>query len=228
MRRFLIVIGVIVAITIAGSAIFVSTFNVNRYHGAIQSQLEQRLDRKVTLGDMRLNLFPPRFSVQNLSIAEDSGFGTEKPFVQTQLLDVSVKLLLLLKGAPEINSLTLQRPSVELIKNQQGVWNFSSLAGPLVSGGPSVPSDHASQQFSLVNLAISDGQVAVTDLQSKTSRAVYDHIDLTLLNFAPNAPLFHQRCRSPAGPRNATGPASGASGTNRAGSTRFDAFPRDS
>jgi len=39
MRRFLIVIGIVVAIIIAGAAVFVATFNVNRYHGAIQSQL---------------------------------------------------------------------------------------------------------------------------------------------------------------------------------------------
>lgn len=199
MRRFLIVIGIVVAIIIAGAAVFVATFNVNRYHGAIQSQLEQRLVRKVTLGDMHLNLFPPRFSVQNLTIADDSTFGTEKSFVQTQQLDVSVKLFPLLKGNVEIDSLNLQRPSVELIKNQQGVWNFSSLGQSSVTNIPSSPQPSPSgpsestggggAQFSLAQLAITDGQVAVTDQQSKTPRAVYDHIDLNVLNFTPNAPF---------------------------------------
>ncbi|MBZ5698370.1 MAG: AsmA family protein [Acidobacteriia bacterium] len=214
MRRLLIVIGIIVAVTIAGAVVFMATFNVNRYHGAIQSELEQRLVRKVTLGDMHLNLFPPRFSVQNLTIADDSTFGTEKPFVQTQQLNVSVRLFPLFKGRVEINSLDLQRPSVELIKNQQGVWNFSSLGGSTVSntpggqqsppgfsgssnpsspqpspGGPSESTDGGGHQFSLAKLAITDGQVAVTDLQSKTPRALYDHIDLIVLNFAPNVPF---------------------------------------
>ncbi len=185
---------------------FVLTFNVNRYHGAIQSQLEQKLGRKVTLGDMRLNLFPPRFSVQSLAIADDSNFSAEKPFVQTQQLDVSVSLLPLLKGALEINSLNLQRPDVELIENQQGVWNFSSLGGSSAPnapegqlsppGGPSQPASPgapqpsaAGQQFSLGKLSIANGQVAVTDLQSKTPRAVYDHIDLNVLNFSSNTPF---------------------------------------
>ena len=199
MRRFLIVIGIIVAATIAGAAIFVATFNVNRYRGTIQSELEQRLVRKVTLGDMHLNLFPPRFSVQNLTIADDSSFGTEKPFVQTQQLDVSVKLFPLLKGNVEIDSLDLQRPSVELLKNQQGVWNFSSLGGPSVStnpdsqqpspGGPREATGAGGHQFSLAKLAVTDGQVALTDLQSKTSRALYDHIDFIVLNFAPDVPF---------------------------------------
>ena len=206
MRRLFLVIGIVIAVIIAGVAVFVLTFNVNRYHGAIQSQLEQKLGREVTLGDMRLNLFPPRFSVQNLAIADDSNFGTEKPFVQTQQLDVSVNLLPLLKGSLEINSLNLQRPSVELIKNQQGVWNFSSLgessapgtpqAQPAAQSGPPQPASPAApqppaagQQFSLGKLSIADGQVAVTDLQTKTPRAVYDHIDLNVLNFSPNAPF---------------------------------------
>ncbi len=215
MRRFLIVIGIIVAVTIAGATIFVATFNVNRYRGTIQSELEQRLVRKVTLGDMHLNLFPPRFSVQNLTIADDSAFGIEQPFVQTQQLNVSVKLLPLLKGNVEIDSLELQRPSVELIKNQQNVWNFSSLGGSSVStnpagqqssagsspesskpngpqpssGGPSKSTGGGGLPFSLGKLAITDGQVAVTDLQSKSPRALYDHIDLNVLDFAPDVPF---------------------------------------
>ncbi len=199
MRRIFIGIGIALAIVIVGAVVFVATLNVNRYHGAIQSELEQRLVRKVTLGDMHLNLFPPRFTVQNLAIADDSTFGTEKPFVQTQQLDVSVRLFPLLKGRVEINSLDLQRPSVELIKRQQGVWNFSSLGESSVTNlpsspqpAPSGPSESAGgggAQLSLAKLGIADGQIAITDLQSKSPRAVYDHIDLNVLNFAPNAPF---------------------------------------
>lgn len=36
------------------------------------------------------------------------------------------------------------------------------------------------------NLKINDGQVAITDLQKHQSRAVYDHIDVDVKNFAPN------------------------------------------
>jgi uncharacterized protein involved in outer membrane biogenesis len=215
MRRVFIVIGIVVAVVIAGAAIFVATFDVNRYHGTIQSELEQRLGRKVALGDMHLNLFPPRFSVQNVTIAEDSTFGSATPFVQAQQLDVSVSLLPLFKGRVEIDSLNLQRPSVELIKNQQGVWNFSSLgtpsdpktpdgqasspagasgssapsAAPPSPGKPTESSNPGGQQFTLARLAITDGQVGVTDLQSKAPRALYDHIDATLRDFTSNAPF---------------------------------------
>jgi hypothetical protein len=57
---------------------------VNQYRGRIQAELEKRLDRKVTLGEMHLSLFPPRFQVQSLSIVDDPKFDDAKPFLQAQ------------------------------------------------------------------------------------------------------------------------------------------------
>jgi uncharacterized protein involved in outer membrane biogenesis len=207
MRKILIALGVIIVLIVVGAAIFAATFNVNRYHDQIQSQLEQKLHRNVSLGDMHLGLFPPSFKVQNISIADDPAFHDPKPFVQAQELAVSVKLLPLLSKSVEINSLTLQRPNVELIKNPQGVWNFASLgqeqqgaqgqapaqpsnqppAGNEPAQQPSKPSSQ--QQFSLSKLMVQDGQVALTDQQKRTPRSVYDHIDVTLNDFAPDKPF---------------------------------------
>src|ERR1700736_4483406 len=125
MRKFGLVIGIITLILIVVVVVFAATFNVNQYRGTIQSELEKRLDRRVALGDMHLGVFPPRFQVQNLSIADDPKFNDAKPFVEAQELDVSVKLLPLLNKSVEISSVNLERPSVELIKNAQGAWNLS-------------------------------------------------------------------------------------------------------
>jgi len=183
MRKVGIVFGILVVVVIIGAAIFAATFDVNRYRGSIQSELERRLDRKVTLGPMHLSLLPPRFQVQNIAIAEDPKFPNPKPFVQADQLDVSVKLMPLFSKSIEIDSLKLQRPTVELVKNQSGVWNFSSLGAnaPKTSGSKS--------EFSLSKLAIQDGLVAVTDLEKRQPRTVYDHIDGTLKDFAPGQPF---------------------------------------
>ena len=186
MRKVGIVFGILVVVVIIGAAIFAATFDVNRYRGRIQSELERRLDRKVTLGPMHLSLLPPRFRVQNIAIAEDPKFPNPKPFVQADQLDVSVKLMPLFSKSIEIDSLQLQRPTVELVKNQSGVWNFSSLGAnaPKTSGSKS--------EFSLSKLAIQDGLVAVTDLEKRQPRTVYDHIDGTLKDFAPGQPFAVQ------------------------------------
>jgi AsmA protein len=184
MRKVVIVIGIVVAVIALAVGVFVATFNPNDYRGTIQTKLEQQLGRKVTLGNMELGLFPLRFRVFNLAIAEDPNFGS-RAFIQTQELSVSVKLLPLLSKSVEVDSLGLDRPSVELIKDAQGVWNFASLGQKTPAATPS----SSQQPFSLGELAINDGQIAITDLQDRRPRTVYDHINLKLTDFAPDSPF---------------------------------------
>src|SRR5579862_8619610 len=185
MRKVLIGIGIVVALVVVAVGIFAFTFNPNDYKSTVQAQLEKQLNRKVGLGNVSLGLFPVRFEISNLSIADDPTFGGRAPFVQTQELDVSVKLMPLLSKRVEIDSLELKKPKVELIKNAQGVWNFSTI-------GPKTPANAPSggnQEFSLGKLEITDGQVAITDNQARAPRSVYDHINLTLKDFSPDSPF---------------------------------------
>src|ERR1700730_16401321 len=118
MRKVLLGLGILILIVVIGIVLFAATFDVKRYHDRIQSELGQQLNRNVTLGDMHLGLFPPRFRVQNLTIADDPKFNDSRPFVQAQELDVAVKLLPLLQKSVEIDSINLAKPGVELIKSR--------------------------------------------------------------------------------------------------------------
>ncbi|HYR42973.1 MAG TPA: AsmA family protein, partial [Terriglobia bacterium] len=184
MRKFGIIAGIVFLVIVVAVLIFAETFDVNKYRGTIQAQLESRLGRPVVLGEMGLSFFPPRFRVENLAIADDPRFSPDAPFIKAQELDVSVKLAPLLHKQIEIDSLSLQRPSVNLIKNSAGIWNFASLGHPAQSPQPSTE-----QQFSLGKMTIQDGQISLLDQQQSKTPTLYDHIDLTLTNFAPNEPF---------------------------------------
>ncbi|HEY6184125.1 MAG TPA: AsmA family protein, partial [Terriglobales bacterium] len=186
MRKVIIGIGIVLLLLIVAVGIFVATFNPNSYKATIQTKLEEQLNRKIQLGDMGLGLFPPRFRVANLAIAEDPAFKSNQPFVKTGELSISVQLMPLLHKSVQVDSLTLEQPHVELIKNAQGVWNFASL-GQKTSSAPSSSSEQ--QEFSLGKLTIDDGQVAITDLQAHKPRTVYDHVNFELTDFAPNKPF---------------------------------------
>ena len=127
MRKLGIAIAVIVVLLIAAVLIVPHLIDVNQYHGQIQSQLEKRLGRQVTLGNMGLRLFPPAFDVENTTIAEDPHFATGRPFATADKLAVSVKFWPLLRKQLEVNSLELVHPHIELVRNAQGVWNFATL-----------------------------------------------------------------------------------------------------
>ncbi|HZE79399.1 MAG TPA: AsmA family protein, partial [Candidatus Polarisedimenticolia bacterium] len=127
MRKLGIAIAVIVVLLIAAVLIVPHLIDVNQYHGQIQSQLEKRLGRQVTLGKMGLRLFPPAFDVENTTIAEDPRFASGRPFATADKLAVSVKFWPLLRKQLEVNSLELVHPHIELVRNVQGVWNFATL-----------------------------------------------------------------------------------------------------
>ena len=80
MKKVVIALGVIILVIVVGVVIFAATFDVNRYRGTIQSELQKRLGRQVTLGEMNLKLFPPRFRVQNVMISEDPNFKDGQDF----------------------------------------------------------------------------------------------------------------------------------------------------
>jgi len=212
MRKVAIIVGILVIVIVGALLIFVATFDVNQYRGTIQAQLQQHLGRSVNLGDMHLKVFPPSLSVRDLAISDDAKFNPDALFVKAQELDVSVNLLPLLRKQVEVNSLTLQRPSVNLIRNESGTWNFASLGHPADNAQSSKTSpqdDHPSgakpnarvpttsqppsassgQQFSLGELTIRDGQISVLDRQQSKTPSLYDHIDVTLKNFAPDSPF---------------------------------------
>jgi AsmA family len=190
MRKIGIIIGVIAVIVVA-ALVFAATFNVNSYHQTIQSQLQQRLGRPVTLGEMRLRIFPLRFSAKDLAIADDPGFSPDAAFLKAQQLDVSVKVLPLLHKEIEIDSLTLQRPNINLIKNEAGAWNVASLGHPEAVQGRKTEAEakQPAPAFSLSELAVRDGQISVLDKQKSKTPSLYDHIDFTLLDFAPGTPF---------------------------------------
>src|SRR5262245_15315751 len=194
MKKLGIVVGILVAVLIVGIAAAWLFFDVNHYRGLIQTQLEQQLGRKATLGTMRLGLFPLRFQVAEPVIAEDPRFGST-PFLRAENLAIQVSLSSLIRGAVKVQSIELRRPSVELVKNKEGVWNFSTLspasgsAPSSSAGGAPSSSGGAAREFALEKLTITDGQVGITDLQQGKSRSVYDHIDLTLADYTAGQPF---------------------------------------
>jgi AsmA protein len=203
---------VIVVLLVGAALITPYLVDVNKYHDQIQTQLQKKLGRPVSLGRMSLSLFPPSFQVENAVIGEDKNFNTGRSFATAEKLAVSIKLLPLLSKELEVNSLELRRPYIELVRNAQGEWNFATLGeegkpsgkipepppqtapgpqkapGQQTAPGPQAPqpSSKPAGQFELSNLQITDGQVAITDFQKHQSRAVYDHIDLSVSDFAPN------------------------------------------
>ena len=201
MRKLVIIVVVLIVLVVGALLALPHIVDVNQYRGQIQTELQQRLNRPVQLGALSLAVFPLRVEAQNVVIGDDATFHSTVPFAQVAQLDLSIKLLPLLAKNIQVDSLDLKRPVIELIRNAQGVWNFSTVANAPAAPStapskPQQPPTPAPAQpasggggFTLGALKITDGQIAVTDEQKHQARAVYDHIDLTLKDYAPGKPF---------------------------------------
>ena len=181
MRRFLIVVGILLALVAALVAALLLFLDVNQFRPAIQSKLEASLHRSVSLGEMKLKLWPLAIRVDALKIGESPDYPSQLPFLTAQEMDVRVSLSALLSRKIDIESIHILVPHAELIRNAAGKWNFETL------GNGSSAGDGAT---ALAELLIEDGRVAVTDRKAGTPRAEYRHLDVKLRDFAPGK-RFH-------------------------------------
>ena len=113
MRRLGMFIGVAVAVIVIILVVAFSRFDVNHYRTQIQTEMEQRLGRKVALGNLKLKLIPLRLRVENLAISEGPDFAGHTPFLRADTVDLSVRLLPLLGNKVKIDAIDVQRPTVE-------------------------------------------------------------------------------------------------------------------
>jgi hypothetical protein len=112
----------------------VPLIHANRFRRQIQIALEQGLGRRVEIGDITLRLLPaPGFQLENVVIGEDPDFGSEH-FAYMNSMQARVRLRALWTGQVQLASLTLEEPSLNLVKNAEGRWNFEALMERAGSG----------------------------------------------------------------------------------------------
>lgn len=122
-RRFLWISLAAVA-ALGAAAPFLSA---DYFRGRIERALETALDRKVTLGAVRFNLFTgPGFTVRDVLLYDDPQAGIE-PFARVDSLEARVNLISIFSGELEFSSLRLVEPSVNFVKPDAGPWNFQML-----------------------------------------------------------------------------------------------------
>jgi AsmA protein len=189
MKRLLIVLGGLLVVVIAAVAALPHLLDVNRYHDRIQTELQKNLGREVQLGQMNLGVFPPTFKVQNAVIGEDPKFNSGMPFAKAAELNIRVKLQPLLHKDVQVESLQMVSPQVELIRGEDGNWNFSSLGTHNTQQTKQEQASGQNPPLQLDRFQINDGAVAITDNQKHQPRMEYSHIDLVLSNYAPGKPF---------------------------------------
>lgn len=91
----------------------------------LTSHLEAAFGRKVEVGRYNFSLWGgPALEAQSVTVAEDPRFGNEY-FLRAESLRVELGWQRLLRGHVELGTLSLTRPSLNLVRNADGIWNLA-------------------------------------------------------------------------------------------------------
>ena len=201
MKKVMLVVGVVFAALIVIVILLPFLVNLNHYQARYLPIIEESLNRKVVLKDIRLTIFPSiGVRLSGLTVMEDPAFGAG-PFASLSALDVGVKLRPLLNRRIEVSGITLRDPIITMIKNSRGVTNTSTL-GPKVAAKPEQQAEkpspaqgplHILTLFAVDRIAITGGKLTYRDeLATKPSEAVLQNLDLLLKDIGLNrTPSIH-------------------------------------
>ena len=131
-RRILqLTLGIVIVFLLLG--VIAPYINAAAFGTEIQRALQGALGRKVQIGKLHFTILSgPGFLLEDVSISEDPRYGLE-PFAFVEALNVRVRPDKLLLGRIQISSLQLDRPSLNLVKQADGTWNFIELIDRLSS-----------------------------------------------------------------------------------------------
>ena len=107
--------------------LFLARPGVSRLKARIANSISQAVARPTEVGSVNLRFLPrPGFDLENVVIYEDPAFGAE-PMLRAPEVTAVVRLTSLLRGRLDISRLELTDPSLNLVRRQDGRWNWEAL-----------------------------------------------------------------------------------------------------
>lgn len=188
--KVLLGIGVVIVLLVVLVILLPFLIDLNQYQAQYRPIIEEALNRKIELKDIRLTIVP-RIGVRiaGFAVLDDPAFSAG-PFASLTSLDVGVKLRPLLSKRVEVEEITLRDPVITVIKNRDGILNASTLGkkgAPKPEGAPA-PEPSATEGplrilalLAVDRVSISGGKLTYRDLSAaKPTEYVLQDIDFLL------------------------------------------------
>ncbi|MGD0567260.1 MAG: AsmA family protein [Candidatus Sulfotelmatobacter sp.] len=118
---------VVAAAAVVLLVLFLLRPGASRLKTRITNSISRAVARPADIGSVHLRFLPqPGFDLENLVIYEDAAFGAE-PMLRAPEVTAVVRLTSLLRGRLDIARLELTEPSLNLVRRQDGRWNWEAL-----------------------------------------------------------------------------------------------------
>lgn len=192
MKKILIALIVLLIVVVAGLAIFVLTFDINRYNKEICYEISKAVGNKVEIGRLslgwkgRINL-----SVENFQIIVEKD-GEKTPELSFERGDMALELLPLLQKQLKISSIFVSRPKLHLVKSKEGAievrgYNAKPEAPAVSAAGAAAP---IAVNFSISSIVIRDGAIRFEDCMTEPpAEILIDSLDADINNVSLVTPV---------------------------------------
>jgi AsmA protein len=182
-RKIIYIVGGVVVVLLLVVILLPFVIDANRFRPEIESSLNSALNRKVDIGNIRLSILSGGVTVENVSISDDPSFNTG-PFLKAKSLSVNLELLpLIFSRAIHVTGLTIDEPSVTLLRSQSG-WNFSTLGASQTqtksasAATSSSASSSSSPDLSIRSFSLKNGTMVVGNTGANAKSRTYDQVNI--------------------------------------------------
>src|ERR1700752_101555 len=173
----------VVVLLILVAVVLPFVIDANRFRPEIESSLNSALNRKVDIGNIRLSILSGGVTVENVSISDDPSFNTG-PFLKAKSLSVNLELFpLIFSRAIHVTGLTIDQPSVTLLRSQAGTWNFSTLGASQnqtksASAASSGSAASSSPDLSVQSFSLKNGTIVIGNTGGNARSHTYDQVNI--------------------------------------------------
>jgi AsmA protein len=179
-----IALGVVAAVILVIVAIPLFV-NADTFRPKIEAELSSSLGRKVTLGHLSLSILSGSLVAEDISIADDPAMSTS-PFVEAKKLHIGIELgPFLFHHQVQITEIAIDSPSIHLIHNQSGLWNFSNIGSTAKkSTEKSASQESIIPALTIGALKIKDGSATISSLPANGKPFTCSDINITVQQFS--------------------------------------------
>ncbi len=183
-KRFLISVGILILIVVAALVYVVMNLEsmIENNKEYFISQAEQALGRDVSIDQIKVKIWGGvGANISDFTLSDHPDFSDQN-FIQTDALRVNLKLWPLLQKKVEVSQFVLSNPKIQIIRNQEGQFNFSTIAK---TGEESASEETSSNSTSLTValLRIDNGEIHYIDRQNDKELNIRQ-VDLDVSNFS--------------------------------------------
>ncbi len=163
MKKFAIGAAVVVGLIVATLAVLPFAIDLNKHKGAILAQVKTYTNRQVDFKEIKLTILTGLGAeIKDLRISDDTAFSKED-FLTLKAAKVKIAIWPLLSREIKINTVVLKEPRIHIVKNAQGVFNFTTLATPKPGQKPKKPKPGAFASLLVSNVVIKQGMITYKD-----------------------------------------------------------------